>query len=614
MSIRPLFFALILLSSPFGYAHRSPLADPKKMGVIADLEFMKHVFDIQYAPKQWKESYTNWNLELEKEWAKDRIIALSSVKDDELRKIFQTFLLSCQDYHVSPIFYSSEAAFLPFRIRSAEGRYFFQSVDRTQLPESLYPFQRGDEILSFDGRPIDEVVQELKLLYFGSANHDLTNQSLAENFLTSREAFRGFQVPRGPVHIQVRRKGDSKVRRYQLIWDYYADVNTVPKRMNALPAWKEQAGDLVRSDDDLLMGNRKMVPGFWRMGSKSGNQKSDPDWIDPIADRNGPLPPLGIVRWKTNPFNPFHAYLYETADGHLIGYVRIPIYDGTDLHAEEFGKIIAYFEQEAEALVIDQMDNPGGLVLYMYALASMLTEDSLQAPRHRMALTQKDVRTALWELPLYESIQTDEQAKRYLGYTFGYPPSYQLARFYVEYLYFLIDQWNQGNVLTAPTFIEGVDAINPHPRYRFTKPIVVLVNETCFSGGDFFPAILQDNHRAVIFGQRTAGAGGVVSEVVFTNESGIQSFAITTSLAERVDQQPLENIGVAPDVVYSLSVEDLEENYASYKQAVNETVIRLLTPPPAEEIVPAQMQKPSLIDKKEQVPAQADKAKKKKKR
>jgi C-terminal processing protease CtpA/Prc len=104
----------------------------------------------------------------------------------------------------------------------------------------------------------------------------------------------------------------------------------------------------------------------------------------------------------------------------------------------------------------------------------------------------------------------------------------------------------------------------------------MLINELDFSGGDFCPAILQDNKRAVLFGSRTSGAGGFVTTSTFPNENGIMQFSYTGSLAERPDSLlKIENLGVLPDIAYKLTVEDLQNGYQGYISAINEAIENL---------------------------------------
>jgi hypothetical protein len=91
----------------------------------------------------------------------------------------------------------------------------------------------------------------------------------------------------------------------------------------------------------------------------------------------------------------------------------------------------------------------------------------------------------------------------------------------------------------------------------YSKPLMVLVDEFSASGGDYFPAVIQDNQRGPIFGMRTMGAGGSVSGWNVGNYS--EGFTtITASLMNRKEpvvtqEYPtapfLENIGVRPDIV-----------------------------------------------------------------
>jgi hypothetical protein len=154
--------------------------------------------------------------------------------------------------------------------------------------------------------------------------------------------------------------------------------------------------------------------------------------------------------------------------------------------------------------------------------------------------------------------------------------NYQRSLFLKAHYEYLLEEWNSGHALTGPTHILGIDKINPHPKCCYTKPILMLINELCTSGGDFMPAILQDNRRAVLFGAQTAGAGGVVSFFEFPNKHGIRGCTYTTSIAERSNSQMIENLGVSPDIVYEVTADDLQNDYRGYIKAVNEAVTNLL--------------------------------------
>ncbi|TBR20006.1 protease-like activity factor CPAF, partial [bacterium] len=116
----------------------------------------------------------------------------------------------------------------------------------------------------------------------------------------------------------------------------------------------------------------------------------------------------------------------------------------------------------------------------------------------------------------------------------------------------------------------------PHPTERYTKPILLLINELDFSCGDFFPAILQDNKRATVFGVRTAGAGGAVKATQFPNQFGIAGLAYTWTIALRTNGQPIENLGVTPDVDYKTTEEDLKTGFAGYARAIQAALTNLL--------------------------------------
>src|SRR5260370_12190237 len=81
----------------------------------------------------------------------------------------------------------------------------------------------------------------------------------------------------------------------------------------------------------------------------------------------------------------------------------------------------------------------------------------------------------------------------------------------------------------------------------YDKPLIVTIDELSASGGDAFPATIQDNERGLLVGYRTMGAGGNVVGW----EAGSYSLGrirITESLMNRKDPVVTNTYPAAPYV------------------------------------------------------------------
>ncbi len=567
--------ALILLTGPCFAS--SDFQSLTKRRVLADLETIRNVFDVKYAPTKWKKQFANWDLDEAIEEAKSRIQSLSNPSLKECQVVIRDFFNSTRDYHVGVRFYSTEGASLPFVVKGAEDRYFVCDVDHSLFFCHDFPFEEGDEILTFGGEPVGEVIEELRVNEYGMNTLE-TDQALAEMSLTHRHGAMGHHIPRGPIEITGLKKDTQEEIVATLEWDY------VPEKIRdfsklGLNSFCEAPLSIEKGDLRATLRTSQFLDKFMVFHSWDRSYVGTDTQMSPhtLGARSSYLPSLGRKLWKTGSDWIFDAYIFETELGKRIGYIRLPHYMGDSEELEEFGQIMNYFQRRTDALVIDQINNPGGSVFYLYALASTLTDKPISAPKHRISLTQEEVHTALFLLPYLEHVRDDSSARSVLGEEVGgYPVNYEFVYLMRRFCHFLIDQWSQGNLYTEPTHLFGVDMIKPHPRYRYKKPILLLVNSLNFSGGDFFPAILQDSKRARLMGTRTAGAGGYVLSTSFPNHSGIKGFVLTGSHAERADSNPIENLGVKPDVVYHLSVEDLQSNYQPYADRILEEIELLI--------------------------------------
>ncbi|RZA07844.1 MAG: protease-like activity factor CPAF [Proteobacteria bacterium] len=521
---------------------------------------MRGVYQTGYAPAAWKKQFAGYDLNASFDEALNRTRASTDLSQADSRGILNNFIYAMRDYHTSISYLSTESASLPLTVQTAGGRFFLAYIERSKLPETTFPFQVGDELISFGGVPAAQAVAELQGRVV--ANVPATDLARAALGLTSRSGAKGLAVPKGPITLGIKRQGTERVSSVQVLWDYSAE-KIAPRGelqgfLNAGDLGSAPASSLLRPMMDVRLADKVAA------GSPFG-----------IGARKTFTPDLGPKVWESEETNTFYAYIYKTPDRRLIGYIRLPSYtpENKTKAAGEWAAILTRFEGITDALVIDQVNNPGGSVFYLYTLASVLAQEPMAAPRHRMAITQADVKEALDTIAKYEGVKTDEDARKILTEDdlAGYPASYEFIQFTLNQARFTIAEWEAGRKLSQPYWIGGVDHINPAAK-TYSKPVLVLINHLDFSGGDFFPTILQDNKRVTVMGTRTAGAGGYVLDVKIPNNLGIDSFRYTGSIAERVDGNPIENLGVTPDLPYEITVEDLQQGYAPYKAAIQSAV------------------------------------------
>lgn len=541
------------------FAANAQLSPELKNQLTAEMKIIGSVFQNQYAPKQWKERHLGWSVQKELNTALTKIDSATTVR--EYRSALANFVQSTQDYHVSVSFHSSEAAYLAFSVRTIEGKTLIVDIDRVKLSKEAFPFAVGDELLAIDGKKVEDLLTELQ--QFNGPNVPATDLAIADMYLLYRSGSANMKVPQGPVLLTLKRAKETDTTTFQLVWEYRKEQ--VPGNL------KESLFETGLKTNELI--EKPMMTSQRALAFNKTNSSWD------VGDKSSFLPELGEKVWQSAEDSIFEAYIYLSEKGKLIGVLRIPSYTPEDEEAalKEMAAILERFEKTTSAMVIDQLNNPGGSVFYLYSLVSMMITDSVSTPQHRMALNLATVNNASGILRTLSSVKTDADAKKVLGETFsGFPVTYQLVVNIRDYANFMIDQWAAGKKLTDPYFIWGVDRINPNNKVKYSKPIAILINELDFSGGDFFPAIMQDNKRATIIGTRTAGAGGYVHSISFPNSFGFSRVSFTGSIAERADKNPIENLGVTPDVEIKLTVDDVRKNFVGYIAKIKLTVDSLL--------------------------------------
>lgn len=554
---------LLTVSSCMNPVFAEPSMNIRQTTMLQTLQQVITIFSEEYAPFEWKVKSEKFDLSSEAKAAREQIEKNPSITTPEFQDILHNFVLATRDFHVSVSFYSTEAASLPFQVMGAGGRYFVVAIDRAKMPKIPgSPFDVGTEVTHFDGVEIKDVVRALVPERFKEPSP--TEFRLAEMQLTSRQREGGFKVPNGEIIVTVRNK-DGEATDIPFVWEYtpeYLPVEMPVRSMLSDTAERESGAPRLTTTPDQKPApspaNNTNTTGSYDIGGRSI------------------VPTLGTVLGANEYFD---SYIFRLPKGHVIGYVRIPTFEvekpaeATDI----FGRIMTSFDEKTDALVIDLTHNGGGSMSYLYGLLSHLAIKPLTALSHQIMVSSAMAADSAQRLTIATFVKTDEQAKKIMAPMFpGMSVDFQTFQSVVNNDRFILSELKAGRRLTRPTSLLGISRIPPHPDGVYKKPILVLVDELDFSSADFFPAILQDNGRAKIFGVRTAGAGGAVKSTEFPNQFGVRKLNYTWTIAQRLDGGPLENVGVTPDIPYSISVEDLRNGFQEYKAAVVKALENLL--------------------------------------
>jgi len=552
-----------------------------QQNMLNDFEFITNSFEICYGPSDWKKKFCNWDLNVEKQKIRNLILPNPSLSEKDFHKIIKDFCLGMKDYHVIPQFYSTESSRLPFQIQSFKDRFFISYLDD---PNS-FPISVGDELLFFDGIPISDALKEFRENEIGS-NYLETDKALAEFYFTLRIGSLGHVVPKGEVQITYRNELSDTILSHHFQWSYEDELITNIKNIKNIKnqsSYKEIIPSLCKGliPKKNILGNDDLKKQFetphYRLMRTHRSDNGEPS--DLLGARKSKIPPLGKLLWESKNQDRFHAYLFLMDDLTIGGYIRIPSYSADGSYSvKEFADIIQQFQKFSDVLVVDQTNNGGGNILYLYALLGILTDRELEIPMHSMKLKQQDVYLAIQRNYLLKMIKNDRDAWKQLGKTIeGLPVNLKLAQDWSSFYQFIIDQWNSGKLVTDFCYLYGIERIAPNPKINYTKPMIVLTNALDFSCADFFPAILQDNKRAKIMGTRTAGAGGYKDRISFPNLIGIEDIEFTGSFSLRPNGLPIENLGVTPDIIYEVTYHDIQNNYVDYKQKILDEIGLLLS-------------------------------------
>ncbi|MGZ3701686.1 MAG: S41 family peptidase, partial [Bdellovibrionota bacterium] len=464
---------------------------------LSDFDQLVSTVQRNYGPLHLKA--TTIGLDFDKDVAdfKARIAAAKS--DTEFYQLLAMFLASLKDAHVSSEVPSTLVSTLGFITDRVEGKVLIDSIDRLRLPEALFPFQKGDQLISIDGVPVDSLVAQLNTVS-NTGNPD-GSLRIATARLTSRKQAAGFTVPKGVATISVLPKGAAQPVLVTATWITSGSPIVPLDDLKDLTDSDNSAVATAANGNDLL-AQLKQMDQFKSVMPKSFLEDMKKIGVSDIGSATSMFNlPDGAKKIDGMPVT---AAIFEAA-GKKIGVLRIPEYTDDGL-LEVLARALTVMQDQTDVLVLDQTNNPGGSVSLVSDIVGLFADKTYIDMNFKVRPSLRwidtingindKIATMLTADPNDAAANALKARFKYLGEEFR-------------------DSIAQKRFLTNPISLNltgTFGVIQPNTVVRYTKPVLLLINEFDFSGGDAFPAIMKDNGRVTLFGAKTNGAGGNVAE------------------------------------------------------------------------------------------------------
>jgi hypothetical protein len=547
---------------------------------VADFQNVAGLYAKRYAPYEWKRDTFGFDLLNAAPWI-DKILATQD--DLDFYEVLSEYVSKLNDAHDTYTLPSNFQATLNFSVDIYDGKLLVDSINRTRLPATEFPFVTGYELVSIDGQRAKSLLQTF-LRYAVFANRRSTSRFAATLLTVRPQGLMPHAADLPDVSTVVFRRPDSQLETYRIPWvksglplvavgKYITPAATV---LTQLAAGDSRPDEIPAYLAPLLRLQNCRIPDRTVLGFGS---------LAPIFAQS--LPP-GFVRRLGSAGDPFFSGVFE-AHGFRIGFIRIPSYSPTNTAAAltAFQNEMAYFQANTDGLVIDEMRNPGGSASYVNQLLSLVLPDPWRAMGFEVRATSD------WVVSISSALESAKAAR-----------APQNIIDLLEMIKSAIVDANasfRGRTEPIPLDTASLDR-SPLTDAQgnllaYTKPLIVLIDELTASAGEVFAAGIQDNARGRLVGWRTMGAGGSVTTWGAGSYS-LGSTSVTESLMNRghnvitggrrkASYPPapyVENIGVRPDLrVDYMTSDNLNQSGKPFVDAFVTAIVNQILNRPSEQ-------------------------------
>ena len=353
---------------------------------VAQLSVEQRAFDFQalaslyakrYAPLSWKRQVFNIDITNIAPW----LTRVRAAKDDiEFLELCKEYVSSFDDLHTSFSGPGDLIADSGLFTDIYDGKVYVDAINRTMLPRASFAIETGDEVISIDGKPVEEALNEIiRLQKMGNPS---TTRRFAAELLTFRPAS---DLPRtvllgDSVEVELK-QADGETRKFTLPW---VKRGFAPVKIGPVPSPRTAAADGdAPTDAELLLrawnrnaqwkapANNAVVRRFEHL--EKGSDQTE-GWVLGWGSRAPTFTaPAGFQQRLGRSAGDFHYSGTYLSDGKRIGYLRIPNFQPPSAAGaqRELAGEIAFFRLNTDGLVVDVSRNTGG-GCYVLTAASYL--------------------------------------------------------------------------------------------------------------------------------------------------------------------------------------------------------------------------------------------------
>jgi hypothetical protein len=507
----------------------------------SDFRYLASLYSTFYAPRDWKNQLFGFNALNLKPWL-DRV-ALTTT-DLDFYELCVEYVASLNDTHDAFSLPSDFVATLGFGVDIYDGVLLIDTLNRTILPASTYPFTFGDELVSVDGVDAEQLLRGFAK-YAPQGNQVSTRRQTAQRITTRPQSRMPHASDLGETATVLIRRQNGNFETYTIPW-----VKTgTPVRVGPVPMpqffGRQLFATMAPAEMDYMAElERARFSGVLRPEDLGvlGYGVRNPIFVNALA-----LPALQFTRrlgGATTDLLYSGTFRYEDL---TIGYIRVPNYAPSSLTTwlQQLEQEIAFMNANTNGLILDEMRNTGGNLCTGQELVRRLVPYPFQATGFALRPFWTRV------LGFYNSLISARASNA--------PPD--VIQQYEQSFNEMLAANQEGRLVTKPlplcspslTRTPATDQAGNVIAY--SKPLVMLIDEFSTSTADSVPSMIQDARRGPLYGKRTNGAGG--NNTSFDTgpySEGFTGMTLALQVRSKAIVTPdypvsdvIENVGVRPD-------------------------------------------------------------------